>query len=60
MCFRLNEISILCAELTARYNALSSDWLGVLQSLCCSSNHSCGFIDVLAQCEVSFNNLLDT
>ncbi|XP_063430577.1 mediator of RNA polymerase II transcription subunit 12-like protein isoform X5 [Mytilus trossulus] len=50
---RLNEISILCAELTARYNALSSDWLGVLQSLCCSSNHSCGFIDVLAQCEVS-------
>lgn len=50
---RLNDISILCAELTARYNALSSDWLGVLQSLCCLSNHSCGFIDLLTQCEVS-------
>lgn len=52
-CFRLNEISVLCAELTARCNSLSSEWLGVLQALCCSSNHSCGFIDVLTQIDVS-------
>ena len=55
MCYyRLNEISVLCAELTAHCNALSSEWLGVLKALCCSSNHSnCGFIDVLTQVDVS-------
>ena len=50
---KLNEISILCAELTACCNALSSEWLGVLKALCCSSNHSSGFIDVLTQVDVS-------
>lgn len=50
---RLNEISLLCAELTAHCNALSSDWLGVLKFLCCSSIHSSGFIDVLTQIDVS-------
>ncbi|XP_023221820.1 mediator of RNA polymerase II transcription subunit 12-like protein [Centruroides sculpturatus] len=49
---RLNEISVLCAELTANCNALSAEWLGVLRALCCSSNHGCGFIDVLTQVDV--------
>ena len=49
---RLNDISCLCAELTARCNALSSEWLGVLKALCWSSNHNCGFIDVLTQVDV--------
>jgi len=49
---RLNDISCLCAELTACCNALSSEWLGVLKALCWSSNHNCGFIDVLTQVDV--------
>ncbi|XP_076370100.1 mediator complex subunit kohtalo isoform X2 [Tachypleus tridentatus] len=49
---RLNEVSILCAELTASCSSLSAEWLGVLKALCCSSNHGCGFIDVLTQVDV--------
>lgn len=56
-CCRLNEISILCAELTARCNALSSEWLGVLQALCFSCANSCGFIDILTQIDVSYTAL---
>lgn len=52
---RLNDISVVCAELTACCNALSSDWLGVLKALCWSSNHNCGFIDVLTQVDVDFS-----
>ncbi|RWS26166.1 thyroid hormone receptor-associated protein-like protein, partial [Leptotrombidium deliense] len=50
---RLNEISILCAELTSRCSLLTNEWLGVLKALCCSSNQSCGFIDVLTQIDLS-------
>ncbi|XP_077555179.1 mediator of RNA polymerase II transcription subunit 12-like protein isoform X10 [Haemaphysalis longicornis] len=49
---RLNDISLLCAELTASCSLLSAEWLGVLKALCCSSNHACGFIDVLTQVDV--------
>jgi len=54
---RLNDISCLCAELTACCNALSSEWLGVLKALCWSSNHNCGFIDVLTQVDVCIQQL---
>ncbi|XP_034328936.1 mediator of RNA polymerase II transcription subunit 12-like protein isoform X5 [Magallana gigas] len=57
---RLNEISILCAELTARCNALSSEWLGVLQALCFSCANSCGFIDILTQIDVSDMSIHDS
>ncbi|XP_067668814.1 mediator of RNA polymerase II transcription subunit 12-like protein [Haliotis asinina] len=57
---RLNEISLLCAELTARCNPLSSEWLGVLKALCCSSMHSSGFIDVLTQIDVSDLSIHDS
>jgi len=50
---RLNELSILCAELTSRCPALSSEWLGLLKALCCSSNHNCGFVEILAAVKVS-------
>ena len=53
--YRLNEISVLCAELTARCNSLSAEWLGVLRALCCSSSHNCGYIDVLTQIDVSLS-----
>lgn len=49
----LNELSILCAELSARCPPLSSDWIGVLKAMCCSSNHACGFIDALTHREVA-------
>ncbi|XP_041350095.1 mediator of RNA polymerase II transcription subunit 12-like protein isoform X2 [Gigantopelta aegis] len=57
---RLNEISVLCAELTARCNPLSAEWLGVLKALCCSSMHSSGFIDVLTQIDVSDLSIHDS
>lgn len=49
---RLNEISVLCAELTASCQSLSLEWLCVLKALCCSSNHSCGYFDLLSQVDV--------
>ncbi|XP_022102013.1 mediator of RNA polymerase II transcription subunit 12-like protein isoform X2 [Acanthaster planci] len=51
----LNDLSIMCAELTSCCSALSSEWLGVLKALCCSSNPSCGFNDIL--CQVDVNDL---
>ncbi|KAM4772759.1 mediator of RNA polymerase II transcription subunit 12-like protein [Rhinophrynus dorsalis] len=50
---RINDISDLCAELTAGCTVLSSEWLGVLKALCCSSNHVWGFNDLLCSVDVS-------
>jgi len=44
---RLNDIALLCAELTAGCSALSSEWLGVLTALCYSAS-SC-YVDVITQ-----------
>ena len=49
---KLNDIAITCAELTACCNPLSAEWLGVLKALCCSSNSSAFYIDVLNQVDV--------
>ncbi|XP_076454432.1 mediator of RNA polymerase II transcription subunit 12-like protein [Babylonia areolata] len=56
----LNQISIYCAEVTAKCNALTSDWLGVLKYLCCSANQSSGFIDVLTQIDVADLSIHDS
>lgn len=37
---RLNEIAVLCAEMTAYCNALSSEWLGILNVLCSSVSNT--------------------
>ncbi|XP_069753552.1 mediator of RNA polymerase II transcription subunit 12-like protein isoform X2 [Narcine bancroftii] len=50
---RINNIANLCAELTASCTVLSSEWLGVLKALCCSSNHVWGFNDLLCSVDVS-------
>ncbi|XP_063298596.1 mediator of RNA polymerase II transcription subunit 12-like protein [Pelobates fuscus] len=50
---RINDISNLCAELNACCVVLSSEWLGVLKALCCSSNHVWGFNDLLCSVDVS-------
>ncbi|XP_059587021.1 mediator of RNA polymerase II transcription subunit 12-like protein isoform X5 [Alligator mississippiensis] len=50
---RINDIANLCAELTACCTMLSSEWLGVLKALCCSSNHVWGFNDLLCSVDVS-------
>ncbi|KAJ8669737.1 hypothetical protein QAD02_000996 [Eretmocerus hayati] len=49
---KLNDIAIMCAELTACCNALNTEWLGVLSALCCSSNNSANYIDVQNQVDV--------
>ncbi|CAB1337452.1 unnamed protein product [Coregonus sp. 'balchen'] len=50
----VNDIGILCAELTAYCRSLSAEWLGVLKALCCSSNNgNCGFNDLLCNVDVS-------
>lgn len=52
---RVNDIAILCAELTGYCKSLSAEWLGVLKALCCSSNNgTCGFNDLLCNVDVSF------
>ncbi|XP_039245890.1 mediator of RNA polymerase II transcription subunit 12-like protein isoform X2 [Pipra filicauda] len=50
---RINDIGNLCAELTSCCTLLSSEWLGVLKALCCSSNHVWGFNDLLCSVDVS-------
>uniref|UniRef100_A0A8B9Q6H4 Mediator complex subunit 12L n=1 Tax=Apteryx owenii TaxID=8824 RepID=A0A8B9Q6H4_APTOW len=50
---RINDIANLCAELTACCTVLSSEWLGVVKALCCSSNHVWGFNDLLCSVDVS-------
>ncbi|MGH0165053.1 UNVERIFIED_CONTAM: hypothetical protein FKN15_004543 [Acipenser sinensis] len=50
---RINDMANLCAELTACCTVLSSEWLGVLKALCCSSNHVWGFNDLLCSVDVS-------
>uniref|UniRef100_A0AAQ4S602 Mediator complex subunit 12 n=1 Tax=Gasterosteus aculeatus aculeatus TaxID=481459 RepID=A0AAQ4S602_GASAC len=51
---RVNDIGILCAELTAYCRSLSAEWLGILKALCCSSNNgNCGFNDLLCNVDVS-------
>ncbi|GFR15875.1 mediator of RNA polymerase II transcription subunit 12-like protein, partial [Trichonephila clavata] len=50
---RLNELSILSAEITSKCYHLSNEWLGALKALCCSSNHNCGFLDLLTQVNVN-------
>lgn len=54
---RINDIANFSSELTACCTVLSSEWLGVLKALCCSSNHVWGFNDVLCTVDVSFLNL---
>ncbi|XP_045150934.1 mediator of RNA polymerase II transcription subunit 12-like protein [Echinops telfairi] len=50
---RTNDIANFSSELTACCPVLSSEWLGVLKALCCSSNHVWGFNDVLCTVDVS-------
>lgn len=55
----LNELSILCAELSARCAHLSNDWIGILKAHCCSSNHLCGFMDALNSREINDHSIHD-
>uniref|UniRef100_A0A663E5S5 Mediator complex subunit 12L n=1 Tax=Aquila chrysaetos chrysaetos TaxID=223781 RepID=A0A663E5S5_AQUCH len=58
---RINDIANLCAELTACCTVLSSEWLGVVKALCCSSNHVWGFNDLLCSVsDLSFHDSLAT
>ncbi|GFV97760.1 mediator of RNA polymerase II transcription subunit 12-like protein [Trichonephila clavipes] len=50
---RLNELSILSAEITSKCYHLSNEWLGALKALCCSSSLGCGFLDLLTQVNVN-------
>lgn len=48
---RLNDISAMCAELTACCNSLSAEWLGALIALCGSSNETF-YTDILGQIDI--------
>lgn len=53
---RLNDISIMCAELTASCNPLSAEWLSAFIALCGSSNESY-YKDILDKIDVKDVNL---
>lgn len=57
---RLNDLAIMCAEMTACCNSLASEWLGVLLTLCCPMSHPGYYTDVLAQLDIQVNMLLHT
>lgn len=44
---KLNDIAIMCAELTACCNSLSAEWLGALSSLCSTKNESGYYMEIL-------------
>lgn len=49
---RLNDLSVMCAEMTACCNALSAEWLGVLVALCCPMSHPNFYNDVLTEVDI--------
>lgn len=49
---KLNDIAIICSELTACCNALGAEWLGALMALCGSNNSAAFYIDLLQQVDV--------
>ncbi|XP_071052506.1 mediator of RNA polymerase II transcription subunit 12 isoform X3 [Onthophagus taurus] len=58
---RLNDLAIMCAEMTACCNTLASEWLGALLALCCPMSHPGYYTDVLGQLDiqdVSIHNAL--
>lgn len=44
---KLNDIAIMCAELTACCNYLSAEWLGALGALCNTKNESGYYMEIL-------------
>ncbi|XP_060517503.1 mediator of RNA polymerase II transcription subunit 12 isoform X2 [Cylas formicarius] len=58
---RLNDLAIMCAEMTACCNSLASEWLGVLLVLCSPMSHPGYYTDVMNQLDiqdVSIHNAL--
>lgn len=49
---RLNDLAIMCAEMTACCNSLASEWLGVLLALCSPLSHPGYYSDVLNQLDI--------
>ncbi|XP_045472646.1 mediator of RNA polymerase II transcription subunit 12 isoform X2 [Harmonia axyridis] len=49
---RLNDLAIMCAEMTACCNTLASEWLGVLLALCCPMSHPGYYTEVLTSLDV--------
>lgn len=49
---RLNDLAILCAEMTACCNSLASEWLGVILTLCCPLSHPGYYTEVLSQLDI--------
>ena len=44
---KLNDIAIMCAELTACCNSLSAEWFGALGALCNTKNESGYYMEIL-------------
>lgn len=57
---RLNDLAIMCAEMTACCNSLASEWLGALLALCCPMYHPGYYTDVLGMLDIQVrrNNLV--
>ena len=49
----LNNLAILCCELTAQCSSLTQEWLGALFSLCCPSPNDPAFDDLLARVNIT-------
>lgn len=48
----LNDIAVMCSELTACCNALSTEWLGALIALCGSSKDAGYYVDLITQVNI--------
>lgn len=56
---RLNETSVLCAELTAACSSLSNEWIEVFKALCCSAKTKNAYSALLSQINIGDRTIYD-
>ena len=57
---KVNEVAIFCADLTARCNPLSAEWLGILRALCSVSNENFGYRDAVNKIDIKDLSIHDS
>lgn len=57
---KVNEVAIFCADLTARCNPLSAEWLGILKALCSASNKELGYLGAVNKIDIKDQTIHDS
>lgn len=55
----VNDIAVLCADVTSKCPALINDWIRALQALCCSAQRDLGYRQLLGRINISEPLVMD-